>query len=187
MKSPLAFFRKFGRDETGTLMAEAILVLPFMLWSYLALFVYWDSFRSMNTVQKAAYTVADMLSREMIPINQTTSLNGMDAMMEYMIDGDQEAKMRVTSVKWSAANNRNEVAWSRSPNNAMTALTTATLQPMSVHIPQMADGDYVVFVEVIVDFKPSFNVGMGEQELKQFIVTRPRFVPKICLIGVTCV
>jgi len=47
--------RRFLRqDESGTLMAEAVLVLPFMLWSYLALFVYWDSYRAVNTVQKAA-------------------------------------------------------------------------------------------------------------------------------------
>ena len=30
---------RFRREEAGTLMAEAVLVLPFMLWSYLALFV----------------------------------------------------------------------------------------------------------------------------------------------------
>ncbi len=46
-----ARLRRFLRqDESGALMAEAVLVLPFMLWSYLALFVYWDSYRAVNTV-----------------------------------------------------------------------------------------------------------------------------------------
>ena len=56
--------RRFLRDESATIMAEAVLVLPFMLWSYLGLFVYWDSFRVMNKVQKASYTISDMISRE---------------------------------------------------------------------------------------------------------------------------
>ena len=35
-------------------------------------------------------------------------------------------------------------------------------------------------------FLPAFNVGIGDQTIKQFIVTRPRFVPRICLTGVPC-
>lgn len=83
-----ARLRRFLRqDESGTLMAEAVLVLPFMLWSYLALFVYWDSYRAVNTVQKAAYTVSDMISREIVSITEAYIV-GMDAMMEYLIDQD---------------------------------------------------------------------------------------------------
>ena len=57
---------------------------------------------------------------------------------------------------------------------------------MADRLPNMADGDHVVLVEVEVNYKPSFNVGLGNQTLKQFIVTRPRFVPRICLSGVAC-
>ena len=48
------------------------------------------------------------------------------------------------------------------------------------------DGDYVVIVESRVGYEPAFDVGMDAQTLAQFIVTRPRFVPKVCLSGVTC-
>ena len=176
---------RFRNEEGGTLVAEAVLVLPFMLWSYLALFVYWDAYRSVNTVQKAAYTVSDMISREMVAVSDAY-INGMDAMMEYMIDHSQDAKTRVTSVTWSAINNRYEVHWSRSPGGAMPQLTTTTIQGMKDRIPVMSDGDYVVLVEVEVSYHPSFNVGVGNQILEQFIVTRPRFVPKVCLTGTTC-
>lgn len=178
--------RRFLRqDESGTLMAEAVLVLPFMLWSYLALFVYWDSYRAGNTVQKAAYTISDMISREMVSVTEAYIV-GMDAMMEYMIDQDQDAKTRVSEITWSQINNRYEVFWSRSPHNAMPRLTTAGLSAISDRLPIMADGDHVVLVEVEVNYEPSFNVGIGDQTIKQFIVTRPRFVPRICLTGVPC-
>ena len=71
---------RFRRDEAGTLMAEAVLVLPFMLWSYLALFVYWDSYRAVNTVQKAAYTVSDMISRERTSVTEAYIV-GMDSII----------------------------------------------------------------------------------------------------------
>lgn len=178
-------FRGFVNDETGVLMAEAVLVLPFMLWSYLALFVYWDSYRAINTVQKAGYTISDMLSREMLPVNEAY-IAGMDAILEYMIDQDQDAKLRVSSVTWSDINDRYEVKWSRSPHNALPQLTTASIAAMEDRLPLMFNGDFVTLVEVEVDYKPSFNVGLGKQTIKQFIVTRPRFVSPTCLVGAVC-
>lgn len=185
MHSLTKLLQRFAREDRGALVAEAVLVLPFMLWSYLALFVYWDAYRAMNTVQKAAYTVADMISREMVAVNDNY-IYGMDAMLEYMIDQDQDAKTRVSSITWSDTNKRFEVLWSRSPGNALTPLTTTTLQAFKSQIPMMALGDTVVLVEVEVNYHPAFNVGVGNQVLKQFIVTRPRFVPKVCLTGVVC-
>ena len=177
--------RRFRHDETGAIMAEAVLVLPFMLWSYLALFVYWDNYRAINTVQKAAYTVSDMISREMLPVTEAYVV-GMDAMMEYLIDPDQNAKTRVTSISWSQLNNRYEVLWSRSPHNALPVLTTGGLVALEYKLPQLADGDTLVLFETEVGYKPSFKVGLNNQTIKQFIATRPRFVPKICLTTVAC-
>lgn len=182
MTKPL---RRFLREEDGTLLAEAVIVLPFLLWSYLALFVYWDTYRAINTVQKAAYTVSDMLSREMVTITDSYVV-GMDKMMEYLIDQDQDAKVRVTSLTWSQINNRYEVHWSRSPNGALPLLTTSSIAGLSNRIPRLADGDYVILFETEVNYHPAFNVGINDQVLHQFIVTRPRFVPKVCLAGVAC-
>lgn len=176
---------RFHREEHGTLMAEAVLVLPFMLWSYLALFVYWDSYRAINTVQKAAYTVSDMISRERTSVTEAYIV-GMDSIIEHMIDQDQDAKTRITEITWSQINNRYEVFWSRSPHNALPLLTTASVAALADRLPTMADGDHVVLVEVEVNYEASFNVGIDDQTMKQFIVTRPRFLPRICLVGVAC-
>jgi Flp pilus assembly protein TadG len=185
MKTLLHTLRRFGQEDRGNLMVEAVLVLPFMLWAYVGLFVYWDAFRSVNAVQKAAYTVSDMISREMITISPAY-LTGMDSVMERLVDSDQDVAMRVTSVYYDEVDARNEVHWSVSPNSAMTPLTTTTLQDFAGQIPAMSDGDYVVIVEVSVGYTPSFNVGISDLELRQFIVTRPRFVPRICMEGFAC-
>lgn len=189
-------FHDFARDERGTVMVEAMMVLPVLIWSYLALFVYWESYRSVNTIQKAAYTVSDMISRENVAISDSY-IPGMRDVMEYLINGRSEVKMRVTSVTYSEADDEFQVHWSRSPDNAMPELTTADLQqfvqcddPNDLDfclIPNMADGDYVVIVEANTRYEPAFNVsGVGETVLSQFIVTRPRFLTRICLPG-TCV
>ncbi len=185
MRSPTAILRRFGRDEKGTLVAEALIVLPLLLWAYMALFVYWDAYRSVNTAQKAAYTVSDMVSREMVTLNDQY-VPGMRNLIRYLVDSDQSVKIRVSSVTWSEANKRFEVDWSRSPDSAMPQLTTATITSIAYRIPKMSDGDRVMVVEVKVSYQPLFNVGLEDSTLEQFIVTRPRFVPKICLVNVTC-
>ena len=177
--------RSFGRDEGGSVVAEAVIVLPLFLWAYIALFVYWDAFRSMNTVQKAAFTISDMISREQTGIT-TAYVNGMSTALEFLIDEDQSAKLRVTSVTWSTANNRFEVHWSKSPENKLPALTTTALQTYAYQIPTMSPGDYVIIVEVKVGYQPGFDIGMPDQTFSQFIVTRPRFLPCLPLDTISC-
>ena len=177
---------RYISSENGTVMAEAVLVLPFMLWAYLGLFVYWDAFRSINRIQKASYTISDMISREMVTINDAY-INGMDSVMERLIDANQDVSIRVTSVTWSQTKQEFQVHWSRTTGgSSLPALTTATLQDYKSKIPAMSDGDYVVIVETVVPYVPAFNVGISADSVRQFIVTRPRFVPKICMSGVAC-
>lgn len=180
MRSLRHLMRRFARDETGTLLAEAVIILPMMLWAYLALFVYWDAYRSVNVSQKAAYTISDMLSREKIvlPASYPTGLRNV---MRYLINSDQTVKIRITSIKWSITNERFEVDWSRSPDNAMPQLTTTTLQLLKSRIPKMADGDYAVILETEVSYAPAFNVGLDSELLTQFIVTRSRTLPRNCI------
>ena len=177
-------FSRFLRDEGASVVAEAVIVLPLLLWAYIALFVYWDAFRSMNTVQKAAYTLSDMISRDQNRNGITSAyIDGMKQVMNYLIDENQDPHLRVSSIYWSNTNNRFEVQWSRSPNNQMTPMTTALLQGFSNAIPTMAAGDTVILVETEVDYVPAFNVGMPNQVFRQFIVTRPRFRTCILMDG----
>ena len=181
IRFPLQTLRRFGRDENGTLLAETVIILPLLLWAYLALFVYWDAYRAVNTSQKAAYMISDMISREKeeLPANYPTGLRNV---MRYLIDTDREVKIRVTSIYWSVADGKFAVAWSRSPDNAMPRMTTLALQDVKSRIPQMADSDTVVLVETEVTYEPLFNVGLQDSVLRQFIVTRPRTLPKICIV-----
>ncbi len=187
--------KAFGRDESGSLMAELVLIIPMLIWAYLALYVFWDAYRSLNAVQKSAYTISDMITREMNPVSEPY-IAGMQDVMEYMLDADQPMKLRVTSITWQQANNRFSVEWSRSPGGALTRHTNASIASIIDKIPAMADGDTALIVETQVAYVPPFKTGLypenwdGRPEVpgllqpqvfRQFIVTRPRFVPRICL------
>ena len=176
---------RFCRDERGTVILEMVITLPLLIWAYMAMYVYWDAFRMVNSVQKASYTISDMVSREMLPIS-TAYIDGLRTTMNYLVREDATVTLRVTSITYSQANSRYEVHWSRSPGNAMPQLTTANLAGMASKIPNMADGDFVVLVESWATYTPLFDVGLDNTEMSQFIITRPRFVPKICLTGMSC-
>ncbi len=179
--------RKFWRSESGVMVAEAVIVLPLLIWAYMALFVYWDAFRSVNTSQKAAYVISDTISREQqtLPANYVT---GMRDLMRFLMKSDGGVRIRVSVITWSQQNNRFEVDWSRSPDGAFPLLTTASVNQVAIagRIPQMADGARSVVVETEVDYHAAFNVGITDKTLKQFIVTRVRFPPKLCITGAVC-
>ena len=180
--------RKFLRAEDAAVIAEAVIVLPILLWAYVGLFVYWDCFRSLNTVQKASYTISEMLSREKSKNGITSSyITGMQKVLEYLIDKDQNSSLRVTSINYNTVNAQFQVQWSRTTNPAVyPVLTTTSLQNYTSQIPTMNAGDSVVIVEVSVPYVPLFNVGLTNQVFSEFIVTRPRFQPCIVMDGILC-
>lgn len=179
-------FARFLRDEGGVLLAETVIILPLLIWAFIGLYVYWDAYRSITTVQKAAYTISDMITREMNSISDNY-ITGLDSVMEYLVDEDQDVTTRVTSVAWSENNQRFEVHWSRAVGSAFVPLTTTSLQPLAHNIPAMAEGDFAMVVEVWVPFTPVFNVnGLTTDHFSEFIVTRPRFLRCIVLNNGIC-
>lgn len=178
LRALAALLRRLARDDRGGLIVEAVIVLPVLLWAYLALFVFWDAYRTVNVVQKSSYALADFLSRQRTPVN-AAFIDGLRRSMDYMIDTDQRSMLRVTSLQWSEERNRHEVLWSHSPQNVRPALTTASLASLSNRLPAMTNGETVVLLEVLVPYVPAFKVGVPARNVEQFIVTRPRLSPRI--------
>ena len=180
-------FTRIARREDGSVVAEGVIVLPLLIWAFIGLFVYWDAFREMNTVQKAGYTLSDVLSRQQTGVTNAY-VTGMKSLFDYLVgDENKSNAIRVTSVNWSATNKRFEVQWSRTSNAlALPAQTTTTMQGYIAQIPTMAAGDSVVIVEVKVPYTPAFDVGLPPQTFTEFIVTRPRFLTCIPMDNVPC-
>ncbi|QCO57401.1 hypothetical protein EOK75_16940 (plasmid) [Pseudorhodobacter turbinis] len=171
--------RRFTQNEEGSVIVEAVMVVPMLAWAYAGLFSYWDAYRSINTVQKASYTISDLISRSQGPVNDAY-IAGMRNTMNYMLDAGDAGQIRVTSYRWSDLDNAYTIIFSRSPNGAMPQLTDADLLTLTANLPTLADGDAAVLVETHVPYTAPMAFGLAPEAIDQFIVTRPRFLPKLC-------
>lgn len=167
------------------MLVETVMVIPMLLWGYVALYSYWDAYRTATNLQKVSYTMADLISREQRPINNAYIV-GIRNTMNAMLPGEDPVQLRVTSVMWDGQDNRFEVEWSRSPSG-WPQLTTNTLGALVNRIPAMTDGRTVILLETSVGFEPAVSLGFGTlaglepTTFRELIVTPPRYAPRIVL------
>lgn len=175
--SPPRFTGFIRDDDRGTIGAEAIIMLPLLLWAFLAMFVYWDAFRTQNANEKAAYVIGDMISRE---TNLITAeyVDGMGDLFAYLTHERFPTRLRVSSIAWDAVTEDYAVIWSDVADGG-PLLTTDIVEQWDAILPIIPPGDTVILVETALDYAPIFAVGLAAREMTQFIYTRPRFVTAI--------
>jgi hypothetical protein len=180
--------RAFARDESGVLLAEALILLPMLIWAAMALLVYWDVFRTINVSQKAAYSVADLLSRQ--GVVNTQFVDGLGNVIAFLSPGVPDTRLRVTSLEYNERDDRYDLLFSRSPENKMTPHTQESIQTLRPRIPVLGDLESVIIVETSVDYVPFFDTGvlnytpgLTNQTFREFVVTRPRNWRRVCLEG----
>jgi Flp pilus assembly protein TadG len=176
--------RRFRDQEDGLVMTEFLIMLPLLVWTFMALFIYWDAFRTINQAQKAAYSVSDVISRQ--SEIDTVFIDGMQTIAEYLTNESSNVKLRITSVEFDEDDDEHRVLFSRSPGNKMPQLNDAALVALKDRIPLMADNDSVVIVETEVAYDPGFEVGIPNHSFDNFIVTRPRYFRRVCLTSDPC-
>lgn len=181
---------RFGRDEWGTMTMEAVIMLPILIWWYLGGLVFFDAYQARSINLKAAYTVSDLISRSVSGEVATSDLEGLADLFGYLTaDKGENAEIRVTLVRCAEdcdeATRTLELDWSWA-SGSQGRLSSGDLSGYQGDIPVMPAGDRVILVETFLDYEPVFNVGLSASAHEHIVVTRPRFVPQICLTGVTC-
>lgn len=163
------------------------MMMPLLIWGFLALFVYWDVFRTINTTQKAAYSLADLLSRQVVVT--PNFIDGLQNVLSFLTPGTPESRIRITSMQYDAGTDKYVLLFSRSPGGKVDEHTDSTIQTLKPMVPTMDDLDSVVIVETWVDYVPDFDIGvlnltpgLSDRTFTQFIVTRPRG-RRVCLDG----
>ena len=175
-KAFMTRIRHFARDESAFISIEAIIVMPLLIWLFMALFVYWDAFRSQNTSVKASYVMADMISRENAAVNNAY-INGMHSVFRYMVNTNEQTWIRVTSVQFRQSDNSYRVLWSRTTNATRAPEHThATMALNRDRLPLLANSDTMIVVETWRRFTPPFRVGLDQRTFNEFTVMRPRFL-----------
>lgn len=107
-RAPISWF---GRKDEGTISVELVIVLPMLIWALAASVVFYDGFRNRYHAQMAAQTVADIMSRE-TDIFTADYVEGLNDVFDFLADSRYETRIRVSSVIWDSANERNLLQWS---------------------------------------------------------------------------
>lgn len=172
-------FRKFARSQDGNLSIETALWLPVLLTILGAVFSVHDSWRQNSLNTKAAYAVADALSRETDPVDDAY-LDGMLGMLSFLARSDGGHALRVSLLHYDEDTGETTVEWSQ-VRGGFSALVSAELPGMADRLPVMFDEERVILVETESSYVPPFAVpGLTQAgQIYTFGVTRPRFAPKI--------
>jgi len=168
---------RFGRDTEGQLSIEACLMIPLIMWIYVATFTYFETFRADSTNVKAAYAVGDMLSRETEAVGEQY-LEGMNTIFAHMTYSRFPTWLRVTSVSFDSIDDKLVLNWSHA-TGGKTALTAETLAEIVASVPKLNGGDSVIVVETYMRYEPGFRVGLDPFTFRNVVVTRPRFAPQL--------
>lgn len=165
--------RDFVTDTDGNMPVEGLFAATFLTIWYVSSFQFFDTFRQKNANTKAAYTLADLISRQTNAVD-ADFIDGLNTLFDYLTTSNQPTWVRVSSVLWDATDDRYEIAWSYATGTA-EGHSTESIQDKVNQIPVMPVGDTVIVVETNMNFDPLFNIGIDEQWLATFITTRPRF------------
>ena len=170
---------RFASNEEGSLSVEAVFALPMLVWAITATFVFWDAFKTMNVSQKATYTVADMLSREVDPID-ADYMTSMHEIYDFLAgeSGDNAIRVSVVTFTTNTTTNTDELqlVWSEGVN----ILGYADLAVIQDRLPSMALGEQVIVVESEQEWAPAFAVGLASYRFREVALARPRFAPQMC-------
>jgi Flp pilus assembly protein TadG len=159
---------RFFRDRRGASAVEFALLAPVLITLLLGAVTVFDLFRTLQNVEKATFTVGDMMSRE-FDMN-SSKLSSMLTLMREMVSSANDGGLRVSSI--TRRNGNLVTDWSRSTGQAVPTTPVST-----VNLPRIAEGDSVLLTETFVPhnaFVASF--GLDAVTFRGKVAHRPRFV-----------
>lgn len=173
--------RRFETDTSGSMPTEGVMAFTFLIWWYIASFQFFDAYRQKNINLKAAYTIADMISRETDMLD-SDYIDGLNTVFDYLTFSNKPTWVRVSSVYWDQVESVNKIAWSYATGSHQVH-DNASILTKTNRIPVMPKGDTVIVVETFMAYEPIFSIGLEARWYDTFITTRPRFASQVVFEG----
>lgn len=172
------WIRAFVSEQRGNVTIEAAILIPIMVWGYLAMFTIFDAFRQNTTQQKAAFTVSDLISRQATPLD-AEFIDGAYLLFQNLSRIAGDPGMRVTVAKYDFEEEEYAVVWSRS-RGAKLPLESDVLTTWNEYLPVLPQDDQIIIVETTAAYQPVFRVGLNYRNIGTFVFTRPRYAKQVC-------
>lgn len=166
--------RRFWRDTSGVAATEFAVIIPVLLFLLMGTMAIFDLFRTSQNVEKATFTIGDVLSRQTVIDDQF--LDSVYAIFTRLVPGAAEgSSLRVSSI------GRNGeafvVLWTK-PRGDSDALSAIDI-PLDT-LPDIAEGNSVILTETYLPHRSFFAaVGIDTITYANQAAYRPRFVSAI--------
>lgn len=163
---------KFFGNQSGASATEFAMLLPVLLTLLLASVTAFDMFRTAQNVEKATFTIGDMLARERNAVT-ANKLTQMLALLHNSVPTSADGGLRVSSI--AMENDAFVVRWSRAvgSNVPNTPLNTSLF-------PEISNGDSVILTESFVPHEAMVaGFGISDVTFSSQAAHRPRFVSAI--------
>lgn len=179
---------RYARDTRGSIVVDSLSGILLLSFGASAFFAFWEAYQVQNRVQKATYTISDLLSRQRGTSLSRNFLDGMEQTAEFLMHDDQNAIMRISQVRRTSGIATDTagltVDWSYSPCGAKAAVTTATISTIRSKLPLIDLGAALLVVEFDVNYNAGMTeIGFGEMNFRGFLSSLPRFEQQFTLTG----
>lgn len=167
---------RFWRNQNGVVTIEAVMIFPLLFWSSWTAYTYFDGYRQGASNLKAAYAIADIISREKNAITKQYITN-MYELQKFMISDRSAVSMRISFVWYSEDDDRHYKYWSCVRGESFDELDDDTLlNEYRDRIPVMADKATMILVETKDWYTRPFKIGFGDHSfgIDKFMFTQPR-------------
>ena len=166
-----AALHRLWRQEDGTLTLEFLIFAPIMFWTFLATLAFFDAYRTESINEKAAMTIADVISREPDYVTDTY-IDGIYKMLKFLTLHDAKPRMRITVLRFhdKASTTRDDgtdhfhLVWSEMRKTdgvgSEVALTDADIKKPTAKLPRMTDGERLILVETFMTYNSAYNLGL---------------------------
>ncbi|WP_171099961.1 MULTISPECIES: TadE/TadG family type IV pilus assembly protein [unclassified Ruegeria] len=176
------FFKRFRRCEDGGITIEAVLMVPLLFWSMFASFTFFDGYRQSGRNLKAAYALADVVSRERSEVN-TAYFTNLHAVFENMVSQRTDSSIRITYLIYQQTGDQLDLEWScvRGAVYQGKEWSQANIQGMKASLPVMPDKGRMIVVETTNTYIRPFKLGFGADffQMDNIVFTHPRVFDQI--------
>ncbi|WP_018898554.1 TadE/TadG family type IV pilus assembly protein [Rhizobium sp. 2MFCol3.1] len=162
------------RERSGASAIEFALLAPILLFFFLASITVFDMYRTYQNIVQANGIVADVISRQ-TSIDNTFVSNLYSVFTHLQQNSTAPIALRISSIKKTAGVYK--LDWTKESGTA--GLLKAQVLSSST-LPQLTDGDSVIYVEGAADYTTMSNImGFGSMTFAETAFSRPRFIGAI--------
>lgn len=180
--------------EGAAVSVEAVIVMPVLVWAFVATLVFWDGFRASTLTVRAAHVVSDLASRERAALDQGF-LDDMRSVFEEVARAGRAGRGEAGSIRMSVARSRIDAEaadadgdityettlvldWSHTSGDGLAPATS--IDEVRAHVPTLAPGDQLMVVETAFPWTPPAGSVLPGRTLSGVAIGRHRFGQRLC-------